>query len=263
MKAVALLLSMALPALAAGGWESEVSPAKLGPHPNLKPCQVQYRISWKGMVDAGKLNFVFGAPDSDNPSDYVVKVQGGSTGLAAKLYSSRVNMVSRLDPANLKPRSFIGIEDEKDETNRTETSWNGYVVKSTKTTRFSKTGEQRKADTEFKFTPVYDIMSCILNVRSQPLKDGDQMVLSLMPYNTPYLARVQVLGHEKFQDRDTIKLSVGLQKIDPATKAVLPYKKFKSATLWLSDDNERLPVELRSELFIGDIRMTLASAKPL
>jgi hypothetical protein len=261
MKVIALLLSMALPAMA--GWETEVSPAKLGPHPNLKPCQVGYRISWKGMVDAGKLNFVFGAKDADNASDYTVKVQGGSTGLAAKLYPNRINMVSRLDPATLRPRSFIGIEDERDETNRTETTWNGYLVKSTKTTRIAKTGAQASRDKEFKFNPVYDIFSSILYVRSQPLKDGDQITVALTPYDTPYLAKIQVQGHEQFQNRPTIKLSVSLQKIDPDTKALLPYKKFKSATLWLSDDNERLPVELRSELFIGDIRMTLADAKPL
>jgi hypothetical protein len=33
----------------------------------------------------------------------------------------------------------------------------------------------------------------------------------------------------------------------------------KSATLWLSDDANRLPLELRAEVFIGDVRMTLKS----
>jgi len=252
---------MALPAMA--DWQTEVSPAKLGPQPALKPCMVQYRISWNGMLEAGKLNFVFGAKDPDAPSDYTVKVQGGSTGMAAKLYPNKISMVSRLDPATLKPRSFVGIEDERDEVNRTESTWSGFLVKSTRTTRNTKTNVQVSKDSEFKFSPVYDIISSILYVRSQPLKDGDNLTLALTPYNTPYLAKIHVDGREKFENHDAIKLTVGLQKIDADSKKLLPYKKFKSATLWLADDNERLPIELRSELFIGDIRMTVADAKPL
>jgi hypothetical protein len=37
----------------------------------------------------------------------------------------------------------------------------------------------------------------------------------------------------------------------------------KSTTLWLSDDANRIPVELRSEVFIGDVRMTLSGHRKL
>ena len=84
-----------------------------------------------------------------------------------------------------------------------------------------------------------------------------------MPFNKPYLLRVHVTGREKFDGRDTIKLDVSLQKIDPATKELLPYAKMKKTTLWLSDDANRIPVELRAEAFIGDVRMTLAAARKL
>ena len=261
MKTLMLLLALGLPAFA--DWKTEVTPAKLGPHPKLAPQEFEYRLSWKGMVDAGKLTFTFGARDPKFPSDYSAKVSGGSTGLASKLYRNKVTVMSRLDPATLKPRVCVGVQDEGDEVNTTRTTWAGPLVKSEQTIRITKNGKSGTINSEFRFTPVHDVFSAMLHVRSHKLNDGDTLVLPLQPFNKPYLLRVSVLGHEKFAGRDTIKLSVALQKIDPKTKALLPYKKMKSSTLWLSDDANRIPVELRSEVFIGDVRMTLAAARRL
>jgi hypothetical protein len=48
-----------------------------------------------------------------------------------------------------------------------------------------------------------------------------------------------------------IKLAVKIRKIDRDTLALSSYKKMKTATIWVSDDAERLPVEMRAEIFIG------------
>lgn len=99
MKAAALLLATSLAALA--DWRKEIAPTGLGPHPALAPQEFDYRLSWNGLVDAGKLTFTFGQPDPKFPSDYSAQVHGGSTGLASKLFHYRVAMTSRLDPATL------------------------------------------------------------------------------------------------------------------------------------------------------------------
>jgi hypothetical protein len=55
-----------------------------------------------------------------------------------------------------------------------------------------------------------------------------------------------------------------MRKIDRKTLELLPYKKMQSdATLWLSDDDARIPVEFRAAVFIGDIRATLADYQKL
>ena len=106
--------------------------------------------------------------------------------------------------------------------------------------------------------PLPGYASAMLHVRSQKLDDGDQITLVVHPFGTPYLLRVKVLGHENHLDRKAIKLSVGMRKIDRKSLDLLPYKKMRSdATLWLSDDADRIPVELRADVFIGDIRATL------
>jgi len=261
-KAVAALL-LACCHSAFADWKAEVTPAKLGPQKNLVPQEFEYRLSWKGMVDAGKLTFTFGKPDPKHPSDYLVRVSGGSTGLASKLYHSQVSLISRLDPATLRPRVCIAVQDEGDELNSSRSTWTGPLITSEQTITISKNGKSATTKSEFRYTPVYDISSAMLHVRSQKLDNGDKLVMPVLPFNRPYLMRIEVIGREQFSGRDTIKLSVGLQKIDPATMALLPYKKLKSATLWLSDDANRIPVELRSEVFIGDVRMSLAADRKL
>jgi hypothetical protein len=261
MKAFLLFLALALPASA--DWKTEVTPAKLGPHPKITPQALDYRLTWNGMVNAGKLSFTFGTKDPKFPSDYGAKASGGSTGVASALYRTKFTMMSRLDPATLRPRVAVGIADEGDEVNTTRTTWHGPLVKSEQTIRITKNGKSGTINREFRFTPVHDVFSAMLHVRSQKLNNGDKLVIPLQPFDKPYLMTVNVLGREKFAGRDTIKMSVALQKIDPKTKALLPYKKMKSSTLWLSDDANRIPVELRSEVFIGDVRMTLAGARKL
>ena len=104
----------------------------------------------------------------------------------------------------------------------------------------------------------------MLHVRSQKLAIGDQISLVVHPFGTPYLLRVNVRDREVHLKRKTIRLSVGMRKIDRKTLELLPYKKMKSdATLWLSDDAERIPVEFRAAVFIGDIRATLTDYQKL
>ena len=104
----------------------------------------------------------------------------------------------------------------------------------------------------------------MLHVRSQKLAAGDQIALVVQPFGTPYLLRVKVRGREVHLDRKTIRLTVGMRKIDRKTLELLPYKKMKNdATLWLSDDADRIPVELRAAVFIGDIRATLTGYRKL
>lgn len=43
----------------------------------------------------------------------------------------------------------------------------------------------------------------------------------------------------------------------------MPYKKMTTTHLWLSDDTRRIPLEIRSEVFIGDVRVTLKNATSL
>jgi hypothetical protein len=256
---LALLLLLSGPL--AADWREELAPGKPGHHPPLAPVTLHYTLSWKGMIDAGSLTFSFGRPDPAHPRDYRITASGGSSGLASKLFPYKVNLASHLDPVRLRPRRFRGIEVEGDELTVTESTFYGAKVRSTETNRPHKAAPERKWTSEFRFAPAFDAFSAILQVRSQPLKAGDSLSYALVPFNTPYLVSIRVLGRERHLGRDAIKLAVSMRKIDPKSFRLVPYKKLKSATLWISDDADRIPLELRSEVFIGDVRMSLREIK--
>ena len=60
-----------------------------------------------------------------------------------------------------------------------------------------------------------------------------------------------------FEDKILIIINLKLNKIDEKTMKLKSYKKMKTTTMWLSDDQERLPMEFRVDAFIGDVRAVL------
>jgi Protein of unknown function (DUF3108) len=259
MKALLCLLALSLTALA--DWKDQLAPATLGSHPRLAPTKLTYTLSWNGAVDAGTVTFRFGLPSKD-PAVYEVDGQASSIGFAKKLFNYSVNMQGHLRQDTLQTISFSGAENDNGETKSTKSVWSPTQVTATVDEWTKKKGNTTQVRT-FAFQPTYDILSALLQVRSQPLKDGSTLLYPVMPFDKPYLVRVYVMGREKFKGRDTIKLSVSLQKINPKTLDLAVYKKMTSSTLWITDDAERIPLELRSEVFIGDVRATLVDKKSL
>ena len=91
------------------------------------------------------------------------------------------------------------------------------------------------------------------------MKPGQEAVFVVMPFKSPYLCRVKHLGNEVLDSRRTIKYDLKLQKINQKTLTLKDFDKVKSLILWVSDDAERLPLEFRSKVFIGDVRAVLTS----
>ena len=84
----------------------------------------------------------------------------------------------------------------------------------------------------------------------------------MRPYGSAYLLKVRVLGREKRDNANCIKVSLELFKINRDNLTLKPYKKLKEpAILWFTDDKLRLPVEVRAKIFIGDVRATLEGFK--
>ncbi len=240
-------------------WKKELTSPDPGSWPKLPPCTLDLQVSWKGMLDAGRLCIEFAPEDAAKPGVLVVRSSAASTGPATLLFPYQSHFWSELDPASLKPGFFHAVETNHRETVTTTAR---HLADRVETVEISKTlhkkADPEKSERVFRQSPVFDIFSAMLHVRSKKLEDGDTITLLIQPFDNPYLLRVKVIGREIHRDRKTIRLSVGMRKIDRKTLELRPYKKLKrDATLWLSDDEDRIPVELRAAVFIGDIRAVL------
>jgi len=261
--------SLIIVALAAGhlaaadpAWKKQLTPPVPGAFMPAPSGTIDLQVSWKGMVNAGKLRMQWAPPAANKPGPFVVRSSAQSTGLAAALFPYQNNFWAELDPVSLKPRLFHAVETDDDETKTTDSHYFNDHVEYKESTKSLDTGKVAEKSLEFKFAPVFDIFSAMLMVRSHKLDDGDQIFLVVQPFDTAHLIHVTVKAHEVHNNRKSIRLSVTMDRIARKSLDLKPYKKLNGdASLWLSDDADRIPIELRAAVFIGDVRATLTSYK--
>lgn len=255
-----LLLALAVCPLAAAdpAWKKDLAAPAPGSHPPLSSSILDLQVSWKGLINSGTVRMEFAPKDANKPGTLVVRSSASSHGPAAALFPYQANSWVELDPVTFKPRFSHSVETDKSETVITTSRYFNNRLESHEITTPLGKPHRHTQDRVFRFSPVFEIFSAILHIRSQKLADGDTINLVVHPFNNPYLLHVNVIGRENHLDRKTIRLRVGMRKIDRTTLELKPYKKIKrDATLWLSDDADRIPVELRAAVFIGDVRATI------
>jgi len=251
-------------AAAAPAWKDQLSTAAPGPWPAIAPSTLDFEVSWKGMLDSGRLRIEFAPKDARKPGLLVIRSSAASRGPASVLFPYRSNFWSEIQPISLRPHFFQAVETDRRETVNSTTRHFHDRVESVEITRPLKKGQSTRNERIFKFSPVFDIFSAMLHVRSRNLENGERITLVVHPFDNPYLVNVRVVGREIHRDRKTIRLSVAMNKIDRDTLELRPYKKMKrDATLWLSDDADRIPIELRAAVFIGDVRAVLTDFRKL
>lgn len=258
------LLASTCIAWSAPAWEKDLTSPKPGTHPSLPPTRLDYRLSWKGMIQSGTLRIEFAPKDAKKPGRLVIRSSAQSTGTAASLFPYQHQFWAELDPKSLHPRFFQAEESNRKETTTTIVRYHPDRVESSETTVLKKTGGTEKSDRTFRQAMVFDIFSAMLHVRSQRLASGDRITRVVQPFGSAYLLDVTSHGSEMHEGRKAIRLTVSMRKIDRTTRELVQYKKLKRpATIWLSDDDDRVIIELRAAAFIGDVRATLLKNQKL
>lgn len=259
--ALAVVALCGLSASAAPSWSSDLTTAVPGTHPAIRAQKINYSLSWKGQIQAGNVTFVFGAKGSDKDT-IAAQCYGGSQGVAAKLFPYKFDMSGKINRISLQPISMHCNETDKEETQVTSVQYSAGNVAVKEISRPHETGKDEIKNVNFAFSPVFDAFSVMLLIRSHELATGDIITQVIHPFKSPYLAKITVLGREKINGKDAIKLNVQMTKI-MKDLSLKPYKKMKTSTLWITDDEDRVPLELRVAAFIGDVRMTLTGQQKL
>jgi hypothetical protein len=171
-----------------------------------------------------------------------------------------VNYHSIADARTLRP-----IEAQQNETYRSKKIATHLTFSSNGVIRVRTEGEGPAAKIktkQFDFPNLLDMHSAALYLRSQPLTQGSTYRLVVYPATNAYLATVTVLGREKISVRagayNAIKLDLRLKRIDDHLE-LQPHKKFRRATIWVSDDAERMILRLEAQIFVGTVFAELQS----
>jgi hypothetical protein len=241
----------------AENWEATISKEPPGNFPELRPLRAAYRFGWSGLTAAtGDVHFT-------KPSEDKCQLDGtGRTiGLVRALWKLDVDYRAAVSAGTLRP-----VETEQTENYRSKKVVTHLAFTNTGVTRVRTEGKgAAEAKTrQFNFPNLFDLFSAMLYLRSQPLKDRSVYRVVAYPATNAYLATITVVGREKISvhagNYSAIKLDLRLKRVGKQ-RQLEPHRKFRRATIWVSDDTERLLLRIEAQIFVGTVFAELQSVR--
>lgn len=241
----------------AENWEATVSKDPPGNFPELRPLRASYRFGWSGFTAAtGDVHVT--KPSQDT---FQLDGTGRTIGLVRALWKLDVNYQAVTSAGTLRP-----IEIDQTENYRSKKIATHLAFTNTGVTR-KRTEGKGAAETktrQFNFPNLFDLFSAMLYLRSQPLKDRSIYRVVAYPATNAYLATVTVIGREKISvhagNYNAIKLDLQLKRIGKQ-RQLEPHRKFRRATIWVSDNTERLLLRIEAQVFVGTVFAELQSVR--
>jgi hypothetical protein len=242
----------------AADWQATLSKEPAGNFPELRPLHASYRFGWSGVTAAsGEIHFI--KPSSDR---YQLEGTGRTIGFVRALWKLDVTQHAIANSHTLSP-----VETQQTESYRSKKIATHLTFTNNGVTRARTEGQGNNAETktkQFDFPHLFDLHSAALYLRSQPLKQGDVYRLAVYPATNAYLAIVKITGREKISVRagtyNAIKLDLQLKRIGKHLE-LEPHKKFHRATIWVSDDAERVVLRIDAQVFVGTVFAELQSLR--
>lgn len=239
-------------------WREQITPLVVRPHAELKPLGLYYEVSWSQLMQAGTIRIDI-EPRGD---DWIeASAEARSVGAARLLWSYESRTEVRIAARTLYPVCLEHVQTEHGKQSAYQVRYGAGAVTLESTTQ-TRDGAQTERDMRpLPVERIRDILSTLLFLRQSELNAGQRIRLVVQPLESLFLVTFRVIGPEMRQvlgkTWKTIRLEMSLSGIGEDF-APVDDNKLRGATLWLSDDAHRVPVEIQADLFIGYVSMRLA-----
>ena len=208
----------------------------------------QFSIDWNGLNGGGSLMQVQNLTRLDGRRVWRIVTKAESNSFVSKFYKVRDRAETYVDAESLFSRRFIKHLRE-----------GGY--KKDIDVKFDQ--ESRKAvysDGHVAEVPsgVHDVLSAFYYVRTQPLPTGATLRIPTHDNKKSYEMEVKV------HKRERVEVPAGkfdCVMVEPILKSEGVFKSKGSIYVWLSDDNRRIPVLVRSKVPVGSIAVSLTDMR--
>jgi hypothetical protein len=231
-------------------WEDIVTHAPPGPFGLPGEFDAVFEFGWSG-VPAGRANVEFRRGDRN----YEVRATGGTTGAARTLWrlDADVTAVGVVD-------DILPVELQQIETYRRHKLITRAVFspEGVKRQRYRNTQAGEQPWKTFRYPDLRDLVASMLYVRSQPLAKGDQLAFLSFPGDGVYVVEIDCEGVEEvlWQGKtvSALRLNQRIRKLEtqgPDKGKLLPHSRYRSGTIWLSNDKDRIAIRAEVRVFIG------------
>ena len=249
-----LVIGLSRAVCAAPAWEASLTKDPPGNFLELKPVRTTYHFGWSG-ITAGKGEMHFSKVPARR---FQLEASGGTTGLARALWKLDATYRGVANADTLRPIESKQVEAYRYKKITTELNFTDTGVTRTRT----ETGSKDTKPKTFNFSGLFDLHGAMLYLRSQPLADHAVYRIVVYPATSAYLATVTVLGREHVSvhagSYNAIKFDVQLKRVGKDFE-LEPHKKFRRATIWVSDDENRIPLRIEAQIFVGTVFAELYS----
>lgn len=218
----------------------------------------KFRIHY-GMVTAGYATLEVKEAVKNNKKVFHAIGKGYTTGMTKFFFKVEDNYETYFDKETGKPFQYVRKIDEGGYTKNEEGFFN-----QEKNTILVK---DYKNDTNKTFsTPenVQDIVSAFYYLRNHPnidkIKVGESIAIDMFFDGETTKFKLKYIGRE---DLDTKFGVIPTMIFRPLVQAGRVFKEEESLTVWISDDENKLPVSIKASLAVGSLKADLESFKGL
>ncbi|MFA7687554.1 MAG: DUF3108 domain-containing protein [Moheibacter sp.] len=214
---------------------------------------LQYRIHY-GILNAGFATLKVNSVKYEGKPHFHVVGEGSSSGAVRAFYKVDDRYETYIDAATNKPSKFIR-----------KISEGGYTRDQVFTFDHKKkiaTINDRKAQKvsyrEFS-SDVQDLLSAFYYLRNydtDKLKTGDFIGVDILMADETYKFKLKILGRESMKTKFG---HIKCIKIQPYVQSGRIFKASESVTMWVTDDKNHVPIQIKADLAVGSLKADLHS----
>ncbi len=217
----------------------------------------RFRIHY-GLVTAGYATLEV-AQDLTNENAYHIKGYGTTTGLSRLFFKVEDYYETKVDKTTALPYQFIRKIDEGGHTKNK-------VIDFDQEARMAYVHDKKRNKEHEIKTPgdVQDMVSTFYYLRNAldvaSLKVGDEAEVTMFFDEENFPFKLRFLGRDKINTKFG---KVACLKFRPLVLAGRVFKEQESLTIWVSDDDNKIPVRIKASLAVGSIKADLVEYKGL
>jgi hypothetical protein len=242
------------------GWSASITPLVRRSDAEIRPLHLSYEVSWSQWLQAGSLHITFD-PKHGRQSELIeARARAHSLGPVRVFWPYESSTRAEIWRRTLYPARFEHEQTASGERETYQATYrNGAMRVESTLTPSDRRGAERETRIH-EHDQIRDVLSTLLFLQHIDLSRRQSLTLLVQPLDRLYLVSFTIVGQESrqvFETRwKTIKLAVRIRRVTDDYE-LASYTKLRSATLWLSDDEHRVPVEIQADLRVGFVSMRL------
>mgnify|MGYP001588788415 FL=1 len=218
---------------------------------------LRYKMSYSGFLRAGTAVLELSEKDFNGKKVFYTKGTGWTSGAVKWFFKVEDRYESYFDKDTIKPYLFKRKINEGGYKKHRITSFN---YKSNKAYVQDFTLQK---DTSVVFSRVQDMLSAFYYLRNynvKNMKKGEEIGIDMFMDSQVYPFKLRFLGREILKTKfGTLKTMI----FRPLVQSGRIFKAQESVTLWITDDENKIPVKLSADLSVGSLRADLEAYKGL